>query len=59
MKGQTSVWEERYTNHIPYKTFYTICKELLHLNDRKNKHSLKRGVVVEALKEYCTMIIQK
>ena len=36
MKGQTSVWEERYINHVPYKElFYTMRKELLHLNEKK------------------------
>ena len=36
MKGQTSVSEERYTNHAPCKEpFYRMGKELLHLNDKK------------------------
>ena len=41
IKGQSSVWEEIYANHVPYKEHLSrMHKELLQLNNKK-KNNLK------------------
>ena len=37
MKRQATEWERMFTNHISYKEL-KIYKELMQLNNKKNKH---------------------